>query len=63
MNWIEISDAWVNKGSGNIDLSNIEIDDYVKFYPTTSRYVEGRVTALPHTTISNLVIFKDIEIL
>lgn len=63
MNWIEIDDAWVFKGSGNINLSAIEVGDFVKFYPDSDNYVEGRVEALPHTTLSNLKIFKEKAIL
>ncbi len=63
MDWIEIADAWVNKGNGNVNLSTIEVGDFVHFYPDNDNYVEGRVNAVPHTTLTNLEIFKQITVL
>ncbi len=60
-NWVEIDDAWVDKGLNG--ASTIEVGDKIKRYPTTSRYIEARVDILPYTDDNNLTFTKDINII
>ena len=61
--WIEIDDAYVLKASGNFNITQIQTGDMIRRYPTTSRYIEAKVIAVPYTTETNLQLFKDITLL
>lgn len=60
---VVIDDAIVTKKAGNVDYENVEVGDFIRRYPTDTRYINARVDVLPHTVDANLSFFEDIELI
>lgn len=60
---LKIDGYTVEKGSGNTDFANIEVGDFVEKWVSTTRFIKGRVTALPYTTEGNIAYVIDNETL
>lgn len=59
---LKIDDYIVDKDSGNSDTDNIEVNDIIRGYPSATKYIHGKVNALPYTTAGNIDYFVNNEL-
>jgi hypothetical protein len=57
---VKISNYWVDK-NGNTDKEAFEVGDYFEGYPTSDRYVVGRVIGLPFDIDDNTKVKKHVD--